>query len=62
LEDGVGSQHEVGHLHWDEVGRRKNIFIKDNVSGDINMTNGNVKALVPFVRQAIAKEYKLFGT
>jgi hypothetical protein len=45
-----------------KLGEGKNIFIEDNVSGDIYATSGNIETLVPFMRQTISKEHAPFGT
>jgi hypothetical protein len=34
----------------------KNVFIKDNIAGDVDTTSGNIKTFETFVKIIIAKE------
>lgn len=52
---------EEEHQHCCAICKGKRLFIKDDISRDIDMTNGSVKMFVPFMYRAIAKEGILFG-
>ena len=45
-----------------KFGKGKHIFIKDNITGDVNPTSCNVKILVAFVHVTVAKESTLLGS
>jgi hypothetical protein len=51
----------IGH-GWNWGSKREQVFIKDDITGDIDTIGWNVETLVPFVHGTIAKENTLFGT
>jgi hypothetical protein len=46
---------------WIETRKRKDFLIKNNISGDIDPTSGNIETLDSFVARTVAKEDTLFG-
>jgi hypothetical protein len=58
------SRHQgLGGRRWRHGTRkRKQVFIEDNSTGDVDTIGWNVETLVPFMHGTIAEENTLFGT
>ena len=41
--------------------KRENMFIKDNIAGNIHTVRWNMKTFIPFVNRTIPKEDTLLG-
>jgi hypothetical protein len=58
------SRHQgLGRGRWgNRGGKRKQVFIKDDITGDVDTIGWDVETLVPFMHGTIAEEDTLFGT
>jgi hypothetical protein len=53
MEEGGEFHSKVGHVHYNEILKRENCLIENNVARDINSPHGRLQALITLVLRAI---------